>query len=134
MSILLRIDYKQYQEFNRKYKDEIENIIDKYENGEDILLKRLDDVFATFLTEYAAYIIPLSNNNISDASLLEAARKVKQVIENLNSDELNVWENITIKANEFGELECFPYVYNPNETRINYLKDKQKTKSRVRTN
>lgn len=125
MSILEELDHSKYQEFTKKYQDKIS----KKKNPS---LKEIENIYSEFLTEYAQYIIPLSNNKIDNALMFEAISNVKKEIDKYTEEELKEWEQVVISENEKNEEEKFPYIYNPNETRINFLESKSKTKTKSR--
>ena len=54
---------------------------------------------------------------------------VKKVINGYNEEELQKWYEVTKEKNYIYEKENFPYIYNPNDKRINFLDAKTKTKS-----
>ena len=60
-----------------------------------------------------------------------AMEEVKRAINKNNGYEIILWEEKTRRANNSAEIRKFPYVYNPKETRINYLASKPKTKTRI---
>ena len=70
MNLLYNLDYSKYQELYNKYNNQIldtKKIYQeiRYNQNNNISIKEIEDIFSNFLTEYATYIIPLSNLNIS---------------------------------------------------------------------
>lgn len=120
MQILREIDYQKYEYFNKKYQKKIEEYI-KIGNFKDI-----ENIFTEFLTEYANYIIPLSNKEINKDITYKAVLNVKREIDGYDEEELKEWENKTRTNFEKVEKISFPYIYNPNEKRNNYLESKPK--------
>lgn len=96
----------------------------------EVPLSEIESIFSAFLTEYATYIIPLANKKISNETLLTAAINVKQEINKYNQEQLNSWKEEFLKNTEHFETIVFPYSYNPNETRINYLESKEEQSKR----
>jgi len=112
--------------------DRLLSILGKYDNitqNNDKIdknqFREIENLFADFLTEYATYIIPLSNQKISDETLLEAATNVKKEINKYNKEQLDAWKKEVLKEKEETEEKAFPYIYDPNETRLNYLSSKE---------
>jgi len=62
--------------------------------------------------------------------MYKALSNVKKVIDGYNKEELQKWSEITNKKNVFYEQENFPYLYNPGESRINFLETKENVKSK----
>lgn len=113
MMILYELDYNKYQELHQKYKENVYSA--------DITLKEFEDTLCDFLTEYASYIIPLSNQKIDKSTTLNAAVNTKRKINKYTEEELNeLKEKIKLINNKIEE-KAFPYSYDPFETRENYL-------------
>ena len=109
MNILNELDHEKYLYFVNKY----------YNNISDygITLNNLEPLFFNFLTEYAEYIIPLSNNNVDLSTIISAAKVVKREIDNLTLEEISKWLDSTTKDNLEVGKKSFPYRYDPsNET------------------
>ena len=121
MEILSKLDYPKFLEFHNKYNDKL----DKY----DITLKEIEDICSDFLTEYATYILPLSNQKIDKSTLLEAAVNARQSINDKNKEKEEIKKEIESINNQVAEFK-FPYTYNPNETRDNYLESANTSKKR----
>ena len=128
MQVLIKLDYLKYKELYSKYHHKIEVL----KKQESINSKEIDNLFSLFLTEYYHYIINLSNKSINEYTLYQALREIKTKINGYSVEELNIWEQKTRKNNQQTELNHYPYIYNPKETRLNYLSDareKKRTKS-----
>jgi len=126
LHLLKKLDYSKYEYFNQKYQKQLEKTTKK----KNTTLKEIENIYVDFLTEYANYIIPLSNNKISNDNMYKALSNVKKVIDGYNKEELQKWSEITNKKNVFYEQENFPYLYNPGESRINFLETKENVKSK----
>ena len=133
ISIMMSNIDKMFKELD-KLQNEIEveepSIIENKTTTSQISLSEIENIFSDFLTEYATYIIPLSNKKISNETLLTAAQNVKQEIDKYNQEQLNSWKEEVLEDREFAETELFLYSYNPNETRINYLETKEEQSKR----
>lgn len=68
--ILKEINYEKYQYFYNKYENSISNPLSP--------LNDIEPIACQFLTEYAEYIIALSNKQISLPTIIEAAKVVKE--------------------------------------------------------
>lgn len=129
VEILMQLDYPKYIEIINKYEKLIKDIM--YGRISD--MKQIEDTFASFLTNYAMYIIPLSNKKIPDNILYQAARNVKTSLEGYGKEEIKEWNKYTRKINQMVHSFSFPYSYNPKDTRINYLKTRGKIKIKSKT-
>lgn len=85
------------------------------------LIKEAENLFSDFLTEYATYIIPISNKAIPNQIIFEAAMNVKKEINKYTLEQLNMWKKEAMSINHEEEIHAFPYSYDPNITRLNYL-------------
>ena len=105
MNILNELDHEKYLYFVNKY----------YNNISDygITLNNLEPLFFNFLTEYAEYIIPLSNNNVDLSTIISAAKVVKIEVDNLTLEEISKWLDSTTKDNLEVGKKSFPYRYDP---------------------
>ena len=120
LNILIKLDYSKYQELTNKYNDKLSNpnslliklnkSIQEYENN-----------FADFLTDYSKYIIPLSNQKVNTETTLIAASNIKKELEKYSNKELEEWVDKTLEDNIEQKNRSFPYHYNPNDKRQNYL-------------
>ena len=133
MNLLYNLDYSKYQELYNKYNNQIldtENIYReiRYNQNNDISIKEIEDIFSNFLTDYATYIIPLSNQNINLEITLICASNIKKEIDKYNEEELKHWTNQTLDDNIEQQTKSFPYTYNHNDNRLNYLDDSSRTK------
>lgn len=124
MEILIQLDYSKYVEFINKYEETLENIM--YKRITD--LNQIEDFFSSFLTDYAKYIIPLTNRKIKDNVLYSAALTVKKTIDQYNKSEIKEWNRNTKKINQMIRSYTFPYSYDYKDPRINYLKTRGKIK------
>ncbi|MBQ2872817.1 MAG: hypothetical protein IJE89_02335 [Bacilli bacterium] len=122
MKILYELDYNKYLELYQKYEEKFDK--------SDITLKELEDILCNFLTEYASYILPLSNQKIDKSTTLEAAINTKREINKHNEEELKELKDKIKSINEKIEEKAFPYSYDPNETRDNYLTETNENKKR----
>lgn len=113
MEFLTNLDYEKYSELYDKYEDKINNANTK--------LQKLESICTDFLTEYAAYIIPLSNKKISEETLFTAATIARQTSPKYNQETKEALiQQIKATYQETIDKE-FPYIYNPNDTREAYL-------------
>ena len=128
-SRLALLDYNKYQEFHNKYHNLITTSINNF-NTKNSELKNIDKIFSDFLTEYAIYILPLTNKKIDDDILFKAIVNSKK---ELNKDEiknLNELKKQIEKTHQQRENIAFPYTYDPNNPIPNYLETKQTSKKR----
>lgn len=125
LDLLIQLDYSKYQELYGKYNNLIDEKLIMFKDKKISSLKEVEDVFSEFLTDYANYIIPLSNQNIDNNTIFEAASNVKKQINKFTDEDLENWKNVTIDVNKkIGEYS-FPYVYNPTNKRKNYLETRR---------
>lgn len=137
MKILYKLDYSKYQELYNKYNDYIKNtkkLFNKirYDNKTDISIKEIEDIFSDFLTNYATYIIRLSNQTVNTETILLAASNINKQINNYSQEELDIWINQTIKDNIIQQNKSFPYTYDPNNPRPNYLESPNEESSKTK--
>ena len=125
LEILIKLDYKEYQTLYQKYDNQIKDIIKRYENNQENL-KHFEDIFSLFLTDYANYIIPLSNNEIEKEKLYQAAYIIKKNIDKLSELEIEEWYQETKEANDILEELRFPYIYHKDSLIPNYLTSKKR--------
>ena len=118
ISILKQTDIKEYQELYNKYNNQININIEKLSSND------LEPVMTNFLTEYAKYIIPLSNNKINLETILRAVIKVKKEVYKMNTPEIKEWLEQTLKDNLEIKSKAFPYIYNSNNKTEAYLEDR----------
>ena len=117
MKILQKTDYEKYTEFYNKYNKDFSNT--------SINLKELESICNNMLTEYAKYIIPLSNNNVPLTTILKAATVVKKEIDGLGNEEIKEWLETSTNINQKEEKKSFPYKYDPNNHTEAYLETKE---------
>ena len=122
MDILYELDYDKHNEFHQKYNQSFNKVRTE--------IKEIEPIFCDFLTEYATYIIPLSNQKINQTTILDAAINIKKTLQNLNEKELDESRKKLEEINTKEEAKSFPYLYNPNETRDNYLTEATESKKR----
>lgn len=121
LTLLSILDYRKYQELYNKYDSKINNNNDN--------LKKLEQIYSELLTEYASYILPLSNKKITKDTLLQAAINTKKSLNTYNEDQLNILKENLTTTYEMYESKAFPYIYDPNNSTSNYLESKSsKTK------
>lgn len=111
--ILKEIDYEKYQYFYNKYENSISNPLSP--------LKDIEPIACQFLTEYAEYIIALSNKQISLPTIIEAAKVVKEKINGYDKEKTDEWMKKTIEDNLLISARTFPYHYDPNNKTEAYL-------------
>lgn len=119
LKLLYKLDKNKWYEYVNKYHNLFSKEIDEYKS-----LKDIENIYSEFLTDLGYYIIKLSNNEIDIYKTLNAAKIVKKVINGYSDKEIEDWENMTKIIYDDVEKRTYPYKYNPNETRINYLEDK----------
>lgn len=120
LRILSNLDHEKYLELYTKYNV---LIIDKINNYRENMtsLNDIQNIFVNFLSDYANYIIPLSNKEISNDVFLKALGEVKRKIDKVDEEHIDgILEGISIQNQEKAK-KSFPYVYNPNDSRPNYL-------------
>lgn len=131
LKILSCLDYQKYSELYGKYNELVDKVIDNYNTskysgrGENISLKQIETVFNEFLTEYANYIIPLSNQAINKDTLLEALTNVKRQLGSYSEDELKDMSKKIVELNAKVDSKSFPYVYDANNPIPNYLEARE---------
>lgn len=120
LRILSHLDHNKYLELYNRYNVLVSNKINNYRENK-ISLSEIENIFVDFISEYANYIIPLSNKEISNDIFLRALAEVKRKIDKV--DELfidGLLKDISTQNQERAKYK-FPYVYNPNAPRPNYL-------------
>lgn len=127
MQLLMQLDYQEYLKLHDRYDSII--YYNRYEKNATV--QEIDEVFREFLTDYARYIIPISNKKINTRTLYEAALNVKKVIDGYDKKELKQWNKTTKKINEMRAAIKFPYRFEPSESRINYLKCRCKRRIKI---
>ena len=113
MKILKETDYEKYVYFYNKYKTKMSNWLTP--------LKDIEPIACQFLTEYAEYIIALSNKQISLPTIIEAAKVVKEKIDGYDKEKIDEWMKKTIEDNLLISARAFPYHYDPNNQTEAYL-------------
>lgn len=124
LKLLKDIDYSEYSYLFDKYNKDLTN--------SNLELSKLEKIASDFLTEYANYIIPLSNNHINFETILLAASVVKSKINNYDNEELSNWLIDTIKNNEKVGNTTLPYIYDSSNPTEAYLIDKPHKKSKTK--
>ncbi|MBQ2873500.1 MAG: hypothetical protein IJE89_05835 [Bacilli bacterium] len=125
MKILYRLDYNKWKEFLQKY-EKIFKGVEYKEKKESSHFSEFETIYKEFLTEYGHYIINLSNNKISQEVTYDAAKIVKEVIEQYSDEEMIEWELQVKEINDFKEQDNFPYIYDYSQKRKNYLRVRKK--------
>ena len=135
MGIIINLDYPQYIELYNKYDAQIKETIKRFRTNPNSTLKDIDSIFSNYLTEYYHYIIKLSNQTVDANVTYEAVANIKKVINKHITSRINNWYLGAKMDNERVAKEHFPYVYNPNSPRLNYLSDASEAKKiRSKTN
>jgi len=127
LKLLYKLDKNKWLEFSNKY-----NNLLYIADEEDMKLLEIEKIYSEFLTDLGHYIIQLSNKEIPIDSTLQAAKVVKKVINGYSDEQIDEWERITKEIYQEVEIRTYPYRYNPNETRINYLENKYESRLRVK--
>lgn len=122
MNILNEIDKKKYHEFANKYKD----YFDK--ETMSIPSEKTKEVIDDFLSDYAKYVIPLVNKEISLDVIITAMANVKRKLEKMSDDDVKEWYKSAIELNKKMERGYYPYVYMANDKREGYLDLRPKRK------
>lgn len=130
ITLLEDLDYNKYQELTKKYSEKLNKI--RY-NHHNINLLEIENIYSEFLTEYASYILSLSNKEINLNKTKEAIINIKRKIEKIPESKIPEAIEEIISTNEYMDIKRFPYIYNPNDKRINYLdiKIKKRTKKTI---
>lgn len=130
MEIVSKLDYNKYKELYIKYNELVENTINDF-NCKKISLNGLEVVFNDFLSDYASYIIPLSNKEISNETFLDGLKNLKRGLGNKNEEELSKEVKAIDTLNlEYGK-RAFPYKYDPNNPIPNYLESREEEQESV---
>jgi len=112
--ILRDLDYQKYEQMLKKY----ENNMELLNQG---LNKDNDQAFMDFLNEYVEYMLPLVNKPIDKKKIILAGLYVKKNIDKYDEKMLKKWLSLTSKLyNAINAVE-FPYLYDPENQRNNYL-------------
>lgn len=125
ITILNELDHDKYLYFMNKYYQKLSNY--------NMTIEVIEPLICNFLTEYAEYIIPLSNNNIKLSTILLAANVVKKEIDNLTPLEEFDWLDSTTKDNYKKENTSFPYNYDPTNSTEAFLEIKDISSSLNKT-
>ena len=120
LNILEEVDYNEYSILFDKYH--------KYIMNYSIDFNTLEKIASEMLTEYANYILPLTNNNIPFETIIDAAKVVKQKINHYNEKEIQDWLKETIDINDEVSTFTIPYIYDPSNKTEAYLTDHPKSK------
>ena len=115
--ILRNLDYQKYEQVFKKYEDKMELL--KQGLNEDN-----NQIFNDFLNDYVEYMLPLINKSIDKKKIIFAGLVVKRFIDKYDERMLKKWYSST--SNLFYMLDDneFPYKYDSNEWRSNYLEVK----------
>lgn len=106
LTLLSTLDYPKYLELYNKYDQQIK---DNEKN-----FKQLENIYSEFLTDYASYIIPLSNQKIEKETLLQAAINTKTSLNSYQKEELEKLKNNIKSTYDEYEDKVFPYEYDHN--------------------
>lgn len=124
MGILSKLDYNKYKELFTKYNKLVYDTIFDFD-CKKISLNELENVFNDFLTDYANYIIPLSNREISNETLLEGLKNLKRGLGNTYEEEIAREVAGINELNSSIVKKAFPYKYDPNNPIPNYLESRE---------
>lgn len=105
INILKETDNEEYQKLFNKYHKLINIDTDKTNSY------ILEEPMTNFLTDYAKYIIPLSNNEVDIETILRAVIEVKKQIYKKNTAEIKTWLEQTLIDNKKASSIAFPYKY-----------------------
>ena len=117
LKTIKNLDYQEYCYLYDKY--------NKYFSNYYIKLKELDIIASNMLTEYANYILPLTNNKVSKQTILVASTIVKRKIDKYNDEEITAWLNQIVIDNQKVEEYTLPYEYDPNNKLEAYVKSRK---------
>ena len=118
LELLQKLDYNEYKKLYNKYYKQI--------NSPNKSVTELEKITCEMLTEYAEYIIPLSNNPIDFKTIIKVAIKLDN---NPDRDDLK----LTTYKNTYIDIKTFPYSYDYNVKKEGYLAPKRikvKTKTK----
>lgn len=116
--ILRDLDYQKYDQVFKKYENEMELLSQELNEGNN-------QIFNEFLNDYVEYMIPLVNKQIDKKKIIFAGLVVKKSIDKYDEKMLKDWLSFTSKLySAINDVE-FPYVYDPEESRNNYLELKE---------
>ena len=127
LKLLYKLDKNKWYEYVNRYHNLFSKEVDEYRT-----LKDIENIYSEFLTDLAYYIIELSNKEIDIYTTLNAAKVVKKIINGYSDKEIENWENMTKTIYEDVEKRTYPYKYDPNEIKINYLEEKYKSFSHAK--
>ncbi len=125
LDILAHTNYEKYCEFYDKYYSKINNY--------SLPLEELEPVINAATNDYAKYIIPLTNKEVSLDTIIDAAKVVKQTLGGYSDEEAQKWEAETKGKNEEIEKKAFPYKYDPNNPKEAYVETKEEIVSTSHT-
>ena len=126
---LSTLDYNKYKEIQNKYQTIIDEKITGFNKNKNSI-KEIDELFSDFLTEYASYILPLTNKKIDDTTVLTAIMSVKETLRKDEINDLTELKEQIEKTYKQREEKAFPYIYDPNNPIPNYLESKETSKKR----
>jgi hypothetical protein len=138
LKILSCLDYQKYSDLYDKYNEKVDKIVRDYDTskysskGNNISLKQVEGVFNDFLTDYANYIIPLSNKEIGKDKMLAAIACVKSELGSDNEEKIQGELEKISSGYDRRDNKLFPYVYDPNNPRLNYLESREESVGRSR--
>lgn len=116
LTILSQLDYPKYQELYNKYNKQITEYTTNF--------RQLEQIYSDFFTEYAKYILPLSNKEIPKETLLQAAINTKKALNRYKRWQLIKMKKSISSTYETQESIFFPYQYDPTHPTPNYLEAK----------
>lgn len=112
--ILRKLDYSKYVQTFKKYESDLE-LLEQGLNDNNQL------VFKKFLNEYVEYILPLVNKPIDKIKIMRAGLVVKKFVDRYDDKKLEEWYLATKKVLDIIDKVKFPYIYDPENSRNNYL-------------
>jgi hypothetical protein len=119
MEYLFELDKPTYKEFHDKYHNYF------LFNQDETSSNRLEMLMTNFLTDYAKYIIPLSNNTIEYNSVINALITIKKEVYHWDNNKIQTWLTKTISDNIKAEMEAFPYQYDPENKTEAYVEERK---------
>ena len=123
--ILKCLDYQKYSELYNKYNEYFSQNV--FTSNGFATLDEADKIASQMLTEYAYYIMQLSNKTVKLSTILEAATEVKRKIDGLSDEEITIWLNETKQKHIKNETKVFPYKYDHSVKKEAYLEERTTT-------
>jgi len=108
LELLQNFDYEEYTKLYNKYYDKI------FSN--DVNEEQVEFFMNQLMDEYEEYILPLSNQEVSLDTILQAATVVQKEVNDNTNETLEEWKEKTFEVNKKNEIKYYPYQYNPNKT------------------